>query len=379
MTPFSARYYIKNNIKRCISLILLLALTASAYLGYMYIHTFSVESLLCSDYIKDIAFVMPGGNIDTKEKLEQYFSDVEKVEKCSSVSGLYPIKFLNIEINTTMNIGLSNNYPIFENSDDIKSYNDTVKLMNESDLPKAGEIALSSKMAKNLGLKSGDIVSKNNINFSSITDEKFKVKVFENENMTALAVAENSESENHSAVYMAVRKPGEREPMCATFENDMNRLNAENPTIMLQTYSYILTDGEIGEFIQMLNMVYYAILLFVCLILIFTINAIFTGAYERRRYEFSVYKALGISKRERNAKIIKEILLMDIIGLTIGMVLVLTSMSIIDATSLSSIGLTLGGFSPEALLITLVCNLCIVLPIMLLKIRKMKKYDVTEF
>lgn len=379
MTPFSARYYIRNNLKRCISLILLLALSAIAYLGYMYVHTFSTEVLLSGDYIKDIAMVMPGENIDTEEKLDKYFSDIEKVEKCSSVSGLYPIKFLNVEINTTMNLGASITYPIFENFADVKSYNDTVKLMDENDLPKAGEIAMSSKFAKNLGLKSGDVVSKDNEHFGLIDDGKYKVKVFESENMTVLAVNADSQLDNHSAIYMAVRKSGEREQTCETFENDMNRLEAENPTITLQTYSDVLIGGELGHFTDMLNMVYYAILLFVCLILIFTLNAIFTGVYERRRYEFSVYKALGISKRERNAKIIKEILLMDIIGVITGMAIVLLSMFILDTAYLNPRGLSLGGFSLEGFLITLVCNICCIAPIILLKIRKMKKYDITEF
>lgn len=379
MTPFSARYYIRNNIKRCISLILLLALSATAYLGYMYVHTFSTEGFLCTDYMKDVAFVTPRENIDTKEKLNKYFSDVEKVEKCSSVSKVYPINFVNIEINTTMNISASVTYPIFENFDDAKSYNDTVKLMNESDLPKAGEIAMSSKLAKNLGLKSGDVVSKDNENFGFIADGKYKVKVFESENMTALAVNADSQLDNHSAIYMAIRNPGEREQTCEPFENELNSLEAENPTITLQTYSDIMYNGELGEFMQMLNMMYYAILLFVCLILIFTINAIFTGAYERRRYEFSVYKALGLSKRERNAKIIKEILLMDVIGVITGMAIVLLSMFILDTTYLNPRGLSLGGFSLEGFLIMLACNICIVAPIILLKIRKMKKYDITEF
>lgn len=374
MTPFSALYYLRYNLKRTISLILLLALTAISYIGFLFVNTFPNELSLIDDYMNDVAYIVPYSRNSEYLDVETAIKEIENLEE---VSGVYPIESISFDFKSTMNLSLDMLYPVFISENDAKAYNDIIKYIPEDSLPKYGEFLMSSRMAKNLEYKNGDkIKNKGKASFSFNTE--LTVKIYDSDEYFGFGVDKES-SEGY--FFMAVRNSGDRQETSQKFDIAMSEFSQKNEGkgLIINTYSSFMDSEILQHAVDMIMLIYMGVIVFVILILIFALNAIFSAVYERRRYEFSVYKAIGMSRRETALKIIKEILVMDIIGLFVGLAVIMIVIFIVNTTYLNGVGLCMPYLSAEAAIITLISNILVIFPIILLKITKMKKYDITEF
>lgn len=371
MIPFSAMYYIRRNLKRTVSLILLLALTAVSYIGYLYFDSIRVDTERMADSINDIAF------LTTYSDDVQFETVINEAKAFDSVSDVYATNSINLHNTTVIGINVSVSLQIFLNEKDAKSFNDVVEYVPNDKLPKQGEFVMSTAMAKNLGYSDGDKIVDSEISEYSIKDE-LTVKTFESDKFLGFGVNSKGVDEVNT-YYIAVRAKGNREDICQSFYSDMEKLILKyfNKGINILTYDFV--NQEIQNIADMVMTIYMGVVVFVVIILIFAVNAIFSAVYERRRYEFSVYKAIGMSRRETSAKIIKEILIMDVIGFFTGMIIDILVLFIVNVSYLDDLSIGLPYLSAEAFIIALISNVLVIIPIIILKIRKMRKYDITEF
>ena len=116
----------------------------------------------------------------------------------------------------------------------------------------------------------------------------------------------------------------------------------------------------------------------VAVVFAITLNATFAAMYEKRKYEFSIYKAIGFSKFKLFKKVLSELVVMDGIGLIAGGVLCFVSVQVLNEL-LWSQGMKFIRPSVLGIVGTLVCNVAIICPVVLNNMRRIKRYDVTQY
>ena len=115
------------------------------------------------------------------------------------------------------------------------------------------------------------------------------------------------------------------------------------------------------------------------IILAITINAAFVGMYQRREFEFAVYRAIGISKKQVITKIVKELLLIDAIALSVGAAIVLLGLYLSNHLFLYPVGKYLRYFDPLAFGFLLLCNVIVIVPLIFTRCRQMLRADICEY
>lgn len=149
------------------------------------------------------------------------------------------------------------------------------------------------------------------------------------------------------------------------------------PNMTFKSHERLVND--VKDIFEMFYLIYYAICFVVTLVIAVTLNAIFVGAYNKRKFEFSVYKAIGFSKKEINKKIISEILLINFIGLISAAILTVLSLLIINVIILYPQGMWMNYFHKTSMIVAMLCDIAIIVPVIFFRLRKIKKYDVTEY
>ncbi len=120
------------------------------------------------------------------------------------------------------------------------------------------------------------------------------------------------------------------------------------------------------------------LIVIVAVVFAVTVNATFAAMYDKRKYEFSVYKALGISKGKMFGKVLGELVTMDGIALVFGAILCFVTIKVLNEI-LWEQGLYFIRPSVMGILGTVFCNIAIIIPVVLANMRRIKKYDVTVF
>ena len=116
----------------------------------------------------------------------------------------------------------------------------------------------------------------------------------------------------------------------------------------------------------------------VAIVLAVTINSAFSAVYEKRKYEFSIYKAIGFKSSQILKKIISEVFLLNGVGLALGSILCFLTI-IIANYYLYPKGMSFLNVSVLGIVGTLVCNMLVVIPVIFFCWRRTKKYDVTIY
>ena len=171
--------------------------------------------------------------------------------------------------------------------------------------------------------------------------------------------------------------PGyDKETINDDLESIVAKINADFPDLKVQTnYSWM---SEIRSQLSMFTYILIAISVIVGIVLAVTVNAAFSAAYEKRKYEFSIYKAIGFSGGQIFGKVAGEVLLLDLFGLIAGGI---TCLMVILITNyiLRPEGIYFFKVSVNGILATIGCNLMVVIPTILLNMKRVRRYDVTVY
>ncbi len=381
MKPFSAIFYLIKNRLRSFTLILMIAATTLCYIGGIYVysmeHHFSREIRPYRDY----ALMYPNYGCTQND----WDLMVERIRSLSSVSSLMPFNNSpRILYTNEISFQVSLNVIVFTSEKDFMTMNQIVKLVPDNIyLPQDGEIILSEGLAKNANIKVGDLLSSNEtlINF----DTPLKVKyIYPSLDYSAYAVdtaaipysifiLRKGDTDGTSAQDKLVNSPFASRQH---FADDLKTLDATN-VVTLATYENQYVDVE--NQMPIYYIIFYSVVILVSIVLAITINATLMEAYSKRQGEFSIYRAIGIPKRKLTAKIIKEIILINLIGLTTGLLLNLAIILLINQLIFYPRGLGLPYFHRNAAIATLLCDFFAIIPSTLLRIRNIKQYDITKY
>ena len=133
-----------------------------------------------------------------------------------------------------------------------------------------------------------------------------------------------------------------------------------------------------GQF-TIFNRIYLFVIMLLSVILAVTINAAFVGMYQRRNYEFAVYRAIGVYRKAIVNKLVSELLWMDLFALVLGAGVVLLGLYLLNNLVLYPNGMYLRYFHPTALTGLVLCNVMVLLPLIFTRCRQLLSADICEY
>ena len=379
MSPFAPISYIRRNRARSAVLALMLGFTAVCFLAGMYIEHQQAVFELSYDKPSDYLLVYSNSNSmeivnelrDFGEVCEDYAPD--KADTVIGVNNLY------FSYNTIMGYDNSTGSIMFRKEEDFEEFNRVMTDVPDEVVLRDGEIMLSQTLADNWGVKEGDVLE-----YSEDWDKAYfaaPVTVKTIVDIPGMVLYGVSSEVNGDTVMFLRSEPDtvsgyDMQTVNDVLEDAGAKISADYPHIQIQTnYSWL---NEIKDQLSMFKYILFAIAFIIGLVLAVTVNAAFSAAYEKRKYEFSIYKAIGFSKSQIFGKVAGEVLLLDLIGLITGGLICLLVILTVNYI-LGPQGIYFFKVSVTGILSTIGCNLMVVVPTILLNLKRVRKYDVTVY
>lgn len=365
MKPFSSLYFIKENKARCAVLIGMIFLSFAVYLAGLY-----VMNVVTSFEEFGAELYESSANLNLKARDEASWEGYEAAkEAIRNEEDVRLIElgwgnYLNIESIMSFTVGYQS--LTFLNREDFKLFCEVNEI--ECDIDKLGRrsVVMSGRLANNLGLKEGDILTPEA--FDGIS-EKFTLDIVTNQTTYASYFFEEGGEEGNTLIINIGMKKQE-------FDEYLNRLEKQYP---VEIYDYEADMAEVDRTFSFLPKIYIAVIVLVAIIMAVTVNAVFVGVYQGRTFEFAVYRAIGMGKKKITGKIVGELLWMEGIALVGGGVFFFLGLYLLNHLVLYPVGKYLDYFNEVAFFGLLLCNIIILVPLMITRCRQMHKADICEY
>lgn len=360
MKPFSPLYFIRENKLKCIMLIFMLFLGYGAYLGGLYVASPHKAFDLISDYYDRLAAFTLIGDDYNEENVALIKNDISEYE---GVELLQLGTYQSFTWKTVMGFNSGDASFCFRSAEDFMTYCEFSGIEYDFGELKKGDMVMSDIFAKNCGLKTGDTVDED---FSEDLSTEFTLRATTGENgyMQYFILGEDDYSED----FLLLGKSGKE------LHGIVRELQKKYDIYLCDDFRRIISDQY-----KTFDLIYIFIIILLSVILAVTINAAFVGMYQRRNFEFAVYRAIGFTRRQIISKIVGELLCMDLIALTAGGAVFFFGLYLFNNLSLYPIGLRLDYFHPLALTGLLVCDLAVVIPLTVTRCRQLLKADICEY
>lgn len=361
MKPFSPLYFIRENKAKCILLIFMLFLGYGAYLGGLYVtNVVDNFNVIIENYDKFANITVRSGR-DKASELKKKLSEYENVQLIELGS------YSNLGWDTIMGFQSWAESLTFISVEDFKLYCDYIGIECDTDALTEGSMIMSELFAKNRGLKLGDKIDEN---YDENINHEFVLKALTKEEGYTCYFITN-ESDRSYTNFLLLGKNGADGKEMYRIANELEK-----------DYELYISDNsreELEEEFRTFNMIYVFIMILLGVILAVTINAAFVGMYQRRNFEFAVYRAIGVSRRRIIGKIVGELLCMDIIALAAGGAVFFFGLYLFNNLVLYPNGLYLRYFHPLSLIGLLICNITVLIPLLITRCRQMLKADICEY
>ncbi|MCQ2467031.1 MAG: ABC transporter permease [Clostridia bacterium] len=384
MRSLSPLKFLSRNKSRALILVIMLAFTMVPLIAGMYsdciYSDFAINNKRGTPYIR---ITSSGNSAEARDAFSEFCTHIDDYKIDGATTILYGFDVgCNYECILGQECG--NSYFMCSSTED---YHKLRAILPEipDDLELADhEIAVSKYLANALNVKEGDMFSDPDDMTSFTEDVKIK-KVLDCEGYQCFGVIED----NYRGVAMILRdtpaKPikvglfgvsTDTDEVSEALEDTVKKLNNEYPKLLVMSNE---TDQEdMIEQVGMLRYVLVLVTILVTVVLIITVNAVFTAVYDRRRFEFSLYKGIGIRSSEIFSKIFGEVLIMDGVGIVLGIVITSGVVYVLNQMLLES-GKRFWFVPSIAVVMAIICNVAVIIPVVFMNWRRVRKYDVTEF
>ncbi len=361
MKPFSAMYFIRENKTRCILLMFMLFLGYVAYLGGLYVTNPRDNWELPIAYYRRMVKVN-----DIAGDEESFARFLEEVEESGKATVIKNGSYNAFNWNSIMGFENGQSSLTFLSVQDFKTYCDAMGIVCDFENLKSGSMVMSERFAKNIGIGIGDKVDKD---FDENILREFTLDATTKEDGYLLYFI--TDEEDYMLNALLISKEGVTGSEIYEFAH--SRKEKYNISIHNDFEKYINDQTE------PFNVIYTFIIILLAVIMAVTVNAAFVGMYQRRHFEFAVYRAVGVPRKEIIGKIVKELLCMDGIAVTAGGGIFFLALYLFNQLALYPAGKYLRYFHPLAFFGALLCNLAVVLPLMVTRSRQMLKADICEY
>ena len=359
MTSISARCFLKNNKKQICVLGFLFMITAMCYFGQIFIADGEADFLfILEKSYQDTTLLYPDDNCTEKE-WAQLLKELEQENAEYIQVGLW----MSYGWDTVLSFRNNVSTYAFASVEDLKTFNKYTKIVPGEIQMKQDGIIVNELCAKNIGIQKGQKVTSED-KYLSLQNREYKVQ-------------ETFESDGYFLFVVDKDYAPDGLLLFGLDEKEQKKLEEKYDTVTFQTKTQLM--DEIAEQFEVVNYIFYLVVLMLAVVLSITVYACFKGVWDKRKFEFSLYKALGFSNRQIIWKNIKEILAIAACGSGAGAVVILTVMYIMNHTVWLERGLQLTYFSVTGLEITLLCDVLILLPFVISQIRTVRRLDITEY
>lgn len=278
MNPLSPLYFIKQNKVRCIVLMFMIFLCFGAYLGGLYIYTPQEAWDYACEVESNLVEVYQANN-DSKSVNYKAFRD--EMKKRDDIIVLEEGWYNQINRKTVMGFTDGSLCYTFRTVDDFKLFCEHNDIECDFTNVKPKTVILSRLMADSKGYKIGSVISpdeeENNFEYdftvAALTEEHGYTQYYigqdgeTNNDILLLGKGVSAEEVRRHAAALAEKYP--------------------------VRFAQPLTE-EIDETYSIFNTIFMVVVVFLALILSVTVNAVFVGMYQRREFEFAVYRAIGM-------------------------------------------------------------------------------------
>ena len=364
MKPFSAWYYIRENKQRSILLIAMIFLSFGVYIGGLYVTNASDNWEYHFNTQHKFVWVHSNttDDIQYNKFIEQIKADnIVTIIDCESKNGMHWENIMGFESGQCAYT--------FSSVDDFKHFCELMEIECDYTKLKGGSMIMSERFALNKGLDIGDKVDKD-VEWN-IFDE-YTLDVTTKEDGYTLYFIENNAEQYRGAVLIGNDIEGDE--LYKYVYSVQSKL--ESPK---DVFVYKGVEKDIEDQFAIFDLIYTFIVILFSIMLAITINAAFVGMYQHREFEFSVYRAIGISKISIVKKIACELLLIDMISLLVGTVLMLIGLYLLNNLVLYQVGMYLRYFNKMAFAYMFLCNMIIIVPLIITRCRQMLKMDICEY
>ena len=253
---------------------------------------------------------------------------------------------------------------LFKSVEDFEIFKQRTHLVPEDIELNDYEMLMSEQLAESEDLEIGDPIG---------TAKKLKLgQTFKGEGMRAYGVA----GVDYTNDMLVVSNDG----VCdQKLQDDLRRCAAElsvkYPHVKFETAGTFVR--EVEEQMGFMYYIFAVVVILVAIVLLVTINAVFTAAYDKRKHEFAIYKALGFTKGQIFRKVASEVLILNLGAFIFGMLVNVGLILVLNQCMWSS-GYHFYRVTKSAVLGTVITEVLVILTIILLNWRKVGKYEVTE-
>ncbi len=362
--PFSAIYFVKENLPRCIVLIFMLFLGYFAYLGGLYVtnpRESTDYSITLLDKTELIAPSFDAEDYDIDE-LMAVISELENEENLE-VIGFESENNFSVESIMGFSCYCDIHYT-FKSVEDLVKYCDYLGIEIDKSKLSDKSVIMTEILARNVGASIGD---------------KLEGDKYPNIESKGLVLSDCVDM----PFYMFLAVDSEISTGLTRIVIGKNGATIDDVVATLSEY---VNEGKINIFMKynsdefsIFNTLYYFVIIFMAIIAAITINAAFVVLYQKRKPEFAVYRGIGISKGQIVRKIAGEILILDAIALTLGAGITALTLYLLNSLLLYPKGMYLSYINTTALLGLVICNLFAVVPLIIMRSKKAIKADITEF
>lgn len=362
--PFSPWRYILNNKLRAMVLILMMSFITVVFVCGMYIdNTPEIFRVSVDPSDRYIFIYQRTSSKEARAQFDQMKSELPDLlpENANTILSVYN-EYQHFESIMKFNCG----HPcyIFTSQEDFDLFRSRTHLIPEDVKLQNLEIVMSEYLANNIDLKLGD----------AIPDSEFRVGKIESswEGVRAYGIDENSSP----IPLMVLSNDGVCDQKLHDELNAISReLSKKYPLIAFETNSVYQETCE--QDFEFMYLIFGAMTVLLSAVLLITINATFAAAYDKRKHEFAIYKAMGFTKGQIFRKVAGEVLVMNAMGLLIGAIMN-AGVILVCNQVLWSQGQYFYRVSKFAVIVTCIIEAFFIISMTLLNWRKVRKCEVTE-
>ena len=363
MKPFSPLYFIKENASRCLALMLMIFLSFGCYLGGLYV-TNPLDNWKVPFSYYDTMRTPGASALDAD--FSQYKAFRQEMEDHPNILVLEQGQSNGFPWTTVMGFEIGTFTLTFRSVEDFKAYCDFFHITCDFSGLSSGSLILSDRLAKNKGLELGDVVDRN---YSKQIYDTFTVDALTSEEGYCQYYIDDAPLDYPNLMLL---------PVGISTEEFLEIFTEARERNSVAIYNGALKENVLQEYASF-NMIYTFIVILLSVILAVTINAAFVGMYQRRNFEFAVYRAIGISKKRIVGKIVGELVCLDAVTLILGGGIFFLALYLFNNLVLYPAGKYLNYFHPLALFGLVLCNVTILVPLIVTRCRQLLKADICEY
>ncbi len=360
MKPFQAMYFVRHNLSKALTVFVMIALTGLLYVGGSYLSNIEVSYLKTLEPEEDVVYVNLNGVSSEQGKdalLEEIYGD-ENLHMFA-VGG-------NDFIFPTV-LGFTNgNFAFSYTKEDFLWRNERMGWVKDISLVQENTLFITECYAKYLGLQDGDLVTESRKELILYYGEHpYTVRIMEGDAMGAILIAQDSII---NEFYQLTFSDKGRKEYLDTYTTE---LKERYPAIKIGTYEERVEEAK-RQF-AFNGIIFLCIIAVVTCVFFITINAVLVGIYDKRKSEFQIYESIGIPKSKIRRKVVGELLVMSGVGMVLGIGLAFAAITLLNVFVFAKDGLHLYYYHSWALGSWLICNIMILIPSILLRLRAIDK------